>query len=104
MKTAPVVLLIASNAFGAAPWELLTQGAAEENAARRAMAIVALGTIRTAQAEKLVLAAVSDKAVPVRLAAVSALAEQKSRAAVPKLKAALDDEAAEVSFSAAKAL
>ncbi len=104
MRIALLVLLIASNAFAAAPWEVLTQGAAEENSTKRAVAIVALGTIRTPQADKLVLAAVSDKAVPVRLAAVSALAEQKSRTAIPKLKAALEDEAAEVSFSAAKAL
>src|SRR5437763_12014843 len=98
MKITPLVLLIASNAFAAAPWELLTQGAAEENSTRRALAIVALGTIRTPQADKLVLAAVVDKAPAVRLAAVSALAEQKSRAAIPKRKAALDDEAAEISF------
>jgi HEAT repeat protein len=104
MKITSVVLLIASNAFAVAPWEMLTQGAAEENSTRRALAIIALGTIRTPQAEKLVLAALSDKSSPVRLAAVSVLAEQKSRAAIPKLRAALDDEAAEVSFSAAKAL
>jgi HEAT repeat protein len=104
MRIAPLVLLIASNALAAAPWEMLTHGAAEENSIRRAQAIIALGTIRTPQAEKLVLAALDDKAAGVRLAAVSALAEQKSRAAIPKLRLALDDEAAEVSFSAAKAL
>jgi len=104
MRIATLFLLVVSNAFAAAPWDVLTQGAAEENSTRRALAIVALGTIRTPQADKLVLAAVSDKAAPVRLAAVSALAEQKSRSAIPKLKTALDDEAAEVGFSAAKAL
>jgi HEAT repeat protein len=104
MKIAALVLLIASNVFAAAPWEILTQGAAEENSTKRAQAIIALGTIRTPRAEKLVMAALSDKSATVRLAAVSALADQKSRAAIPKLKLAVDDEAAEVSFSAAKAL
>jgi HEAT repeat protein len=85
-------------------WETLTRGAAEDSAMKRAAAVAALGTIRTARAEKLVEAAVSDKDSTVRLTAVSALAERKSRSAIPKLKVALEDDAAEVSFSAAKAL
>jgi HEAT repeat protein len=89
---------------GAGAWETLTRGAAEENAMKRAAAVAALGTIRTARAEKLVEAAMSDKDSTVRLTAVSALAERKSRSAIPKLKVALEDDAGEVSFSAAKAL
>src|SRR5207244_366454 len=92
------------NVFAANPWALLTQGAADENSTRRALAIAALGTVPTAQAERLVESALKDKDSIVRLSAVSALAERKSRAAIPKLRAALDDDAAEVSFSAAKAL
>ena len=83
---------------------MLTQGAAEESSTRRALAIFALGTIRTPQADRFVLAALGDKSPTVRLSAVSTLGEQKSRAAIPKLRVALDDEAAEVSFLAAKAL
>lgn len=104
MRLASLVLLIAFNGFGAAPWGLLTQGASDDNSAKRAHAIIALGTIRTPQAERLVLAALDDKSSLVRLAAVGTLGEQKARAAIPKLRVALDDEAAEVSFLAAKAL
>jgi HEAT repeat protein len=104
MKFRLLVLLMASNVFAAKPWELLSQGAADENPTRRALAIAALGTVPTAQAERLVEAALKDKDSVVRLSAVSALAERKSRAAIPKLRATLDDDVAEVSFSAAKAL
>ena len=38
MRIATLVLLIASNAFAAAPWDVLTQGAAEENYTKRALA------------------------------------------------------------------
>ena len=104
MKIAPLVLLFALNIFAASPWELLTQGAGDDDSSKRAQAIVALGTIRTLQADRLVLAALNDKSSTVRLAAVGTLGEQKVRAAIPKLRVALDDEAAEVSFLAAKAL
>jgi HEAT repeat protein len=104
MKIVPLLWLMAFRAVSAAPWELLTQGAAEDNPSKRAHAIVALGTVRTPQAEKLVMAALDDKSSIVRLAAVGTLGEQKTRAAIPKLRVALDDEAAEVSFLAAKAL
>jgi len=99
-----LALLTACNVFAANPWALLTQGAADENSTKRALAIAALGTVPTARAERLVEGALKDKDSMVRLSAVSALAERKSRAAIPKLRAALDDDAAEVSFSAAKAL
>ena len=104
MRFVPLLFLIAFNAFAVTPWQLLTQGAADDNSSQRAHAIVALGTIRTPQAERLVLAALNDKSSTVRLAAVSVLGEEKTRAAIPKLRVALDDEAAEVSFVAAKAL
>jgi HEAT repeat protein len=104
MKVAYLLVLIAYDLFGATPWELLTQGAADPNFTKRAHAIVALGTIPTAEAKNLVFAAFNDKSPDVRLAAVSALAEQKSPTAIRKLRAALDDDTAEVSFSAARAL
>jgi HEAT repeat protein len=85
-------------------WEILTAGAAEENAYKRAPAISALATVGTPEADKMVNTALTDKEIIVRLAAVGALAERKSRADIPKLKIALDDESGEISFTAAKAL
>jgi HEAT repeat protein len=83
---------------------MLTSAAAEDSPYKRVPAIVALGTIQSAEADKLVVAALKDKEVFVRFAAVNALAERKSRADIPKLKIALEDQAGEVSFTAAKAL
>jgi hypothetical protein len=83
---------------------MLTEGAAEDSGYKRAEAISALGTIRSPQADKLVVAALADKDIMVRIAAVSALADRKSRADIPMLKMALDDESGEVSFIAARAL
>jgi len=83
---------------------MLTDGAAESSPYKRSPAISALGTIPTPDARKLVDAALTDKEILVRLAAVSAIAERKSRADIPKLKKALDDESGEVSFTAAHAL
>jgi HEAT repeat protein len=85
-------------------WQMLTEGAEDDNAYKRAPAIAALGTIRTPAADKLVAEALEDDEVFVRFSAVSALADRKSRADIPKLKKALEDEAGEVSFTAAKAL
>src|SRR5215472_17931975 len=85
-------------------WEILTGGAAEENAYKRAPAIRALATLHTPEADKFVEIAMTDKEVLVRLAAVSAIADRKSRVDIPKLKTALEDESGEVSFVAAKAL
>src|SRR5207253_6823025 len=104
MRFVLLPFLFALHMFAASPWELLTQGAAEENSTKRAQAIGALGTVRTSQAEKLVEAALSDKDSLVRLTAVTAIADRRSRSAIPKLRAALDDEAGEISFTAAKAL
>jgi HEAT repeat protein len=85
-------------------WQILTEGAAEDNGYKRAAAITALATIRSPEADKLVASALADKDIMVRFAAVSALADRKSRADIPKLKTALDDESGEISFTAAKAL
>jgi len=103
-----VTLLAAGLLSGATPsdtaWGILAQGAADENSAKRAEAVSAIGSIRLARATRMVEAALSDKDHSVRLAAVIALADRNSRAAIPTLKTALDDEAAEVSFTAAQAL
>ena len=52
----------------------------------------------------MVQSAMYDKDVPVRLAAVSSLAEVKTKRSISALKKALDDDIPEVSFAAAKAL
>ena len=44
MKIVCFALMIAFNLFAVSPWEMLTQGAAEDNSTRRAQAITALGT------------------------------------------------------------
>jgi HEAT repeat protein len=85
-------------------WQILTDGATEQNGYKRAPAISALSTIRTPEADKFVVAALTDKELMVRFAAVSGLADRKLRADIPRLKTALDDESGEVSFLAAKAL
>ena len=85
-------------------WQMLTEGAAEESGYKRAPAISALTTIRSPEADKLVVAALADKDLLVRFAAVSGLADRKLRTDIPKLKRVLDDESGEVSFLAAKAL
>jgi HEAT repeat protein len=85
-------------------WRILTEGAAESSPYKRAPAISALGTIPSPEARKLVDAALTDKEILVRLAAVSAMADRKSRADIPRLKIALDDTSGEVSFTAAHAL
>ena len=85
-------------------WQMLTEGAAEESGYKRAPAISALTTIRSLEADKLVVAALADKDLLVRFAAVSGLADRKLRTDIPKLKRVLDDESGEVSFLAAKAL
>ena len=67
-------------------WQMLTAAAAEESGYKRAPAISALTTIRSPEADKLVVKALTDKDLLVRFAAVSGLADRKSRADIPKLK------------------
>jgi len=86
-------------------WGILIRGVAEENAIRRAQAVAALGAIgNLPKAAGLTEPALADKEWTVRQAAVAALGEMKSRASIPKLQQALDDDTPEVSFTAAKAL
>jgi HEAT repeat protein len=53
---------------------------------------------------KMLESALSDKDVPVQLAAVSSLADLKTRRSIAALKRALEDDVPEVSFAAARAL
>jgi HEAT repeat protein len=86
-------------------WECLNDGLAEKNYDRRAQAIAALGTIGLRRdAVSLIEGGLKDKDSPVRQAAVDVLGTMKSRSSIPKLRAALDDNSAVVSFAAAQAL
>ncbi|HVW84950.1 MAG TPA: HEAT repeat domain-containing protein [Bryobacteraceae bacterium] len=75
------------------------------NPAKRIEAVIALGVVRP-QARPLRTAeeALKDKDSGVRQAACSTLGEMRSRAALPGLREALNDDAPEVVFAAAKAL
>lgn len=84
---------------------MLTAGANSHTLARRQEALAALGTMgANRRAVRLVEAALSDKDPSVRQLAAQNLGEMHARSSIPKLKAALDDESAEVSFAAARSL
>jgi HEAT repeat protein len=86
-------------------WKTLTGGATETNPNKRKLALSALVTAGTnRRAVNLVASLLKDKEVDVRQTAASALGEMNARAAIPKLVEALDDEAPEVSFTAARSL
>ena len=88
-----------------AAWLMLIRGAAEDKTEKRMEALSALGTIRRNQeALKFLETALSDKDRDVRQMAATTLGEIRSRSSVPKLKQALDDDAPEVVFAAARSL
>lgn len=90
---------------GAEAWKVLEDGLSDErNSERRARAALALGLAGGVKGRKLAEGSLSDANPEVRVAAVQALAEMDARAAIPKIKAALDDEDAGVVFAAAQAL
>lgn len=87
-------------------WERIKRLLAEENPAKRKLAVAALGAIGGGNSESMRLLGESlrnDKDVEVRSLTASALAETKSKKAIPLLKPALEDDPA-VAFAAAKAL
>jgi HEAT repeat protein len=86
-------------------WKCLNEGLAEKSSERRAEAIVALSTVGIrSDVVRLVESGLADKSLEVRQIAAAALGDMKSRSSIPKLREALDDESAAVSFTAAKAL
>ncbi len=88
-----------------AAWLMLVRGANEEKAEKRIEALSALGTVRRKQeALKFLETALSDKDRDVRQMAATTLGEIRSRSSVPKLKQALEDDAPEVVFAAARSL
>jgi HEAT repeat protein len=86
-------------------WKMLNEGIAEKTADRRAQAISALGTIGVRpDVVHLVESGLDDSSLDVRQIAAATLGDMKSRGSIPKLRAALDDDSAAVSFTAAQAL
>ena len=83
--------------------DILQQALADKNPETRKHAVVALSLVG-GQFLSPLKAMLHDKEVEVRLATVSSLAEVKSQQAVAALRDALNDEAPEVSFAAAKVL
>jgi HEAT repeat protein len=86
-------------------WDVMNHALADGGTAKRIQAITALGSIGPSpRVLDLLEAALSDKEVTVRQTAAAVLGEMKAQKAVPRLKEALDDESAEVSFTAACSL
>lgn len=87
------------------PWQILTAGAANRNAMRRAEAVAALGTIGTSRrAVSLIERALGDTDPSIRQLAAMILGEIRARSSIPKLKQALRDDSPAVGFAAAKSL
>jgi HEAT repeat protein len=85
--------------------DLLRTALGEHGPETRRQAVLALSLLGGRQPYiTMVQSALADKDLPVRLAAVSSLAEVRSKTSISALKQALDDDTPEVSFAAAKAL
>jgi HEAT repeat protein len=86
-------------------WLMLIRGASDEKAEKRIEALSALGTVRrNREAEKFLENALRDEDRDVRQMSATTLGEMRSRNSIPKLKQALEDEAPEVVFAAARSL
>ena len=87
------------------PWQLLAEGVESRTVARRQEALAALGTLGARErAIQLVVAALDDKDPSVRQLAARSLGQMHAKSAIPKLREALNDDSAGVSFAAAKSL
>jgi HEAT repeat protein len=86
-------------------WDVLQKGLADSNPEKRKMSAAALAGAGTNAKvlQMLYDAMTNDKDPEVRQAATSSLGEMKARVAIPKLKAAMDNDP-EVSFVAARSL
>ena len=88
-----------------AAWGVLAHGVADNKVSKRTNAIVALGTIGARpEVVRLIEAGLADKDSDVRRIAAATLGEIRARRSIPKLKQAVEDDAPEVSFTAATAL
>lgn len=86
-------------------WQMIEAGLKDAKEQTRIDALNALGTLRgEKQTEKLLLDALKDNNVDVRVAAVTACSNTEDRDFVPALREALGDPAPEVDFAAAVSL
>jgi HEAT repeat protein len=86
-------------------WEVLSGGMSDSNPVKRAQALAAIGTLGLTQRSiSAVEAGLNDKDSFVRQTAVAVLGDMRSRRSIPKLRQALNDDAPEVKFAAAKTL
>lgn len=105
-----LLLCFVSSLFGAtsaetSAWEVLNHALSESNPAKRVQAITALSSIGDApHVFDLLEAGLNDKDAMVRQSAAAVLGEARVLPAIPLLKKALDDDSAEVSFTAARSL
>jgi hypothetical protein len=86
-------------------WQLLEKGCASDKTSNRATAVLVLGLIpNNAKSARLAEKALTDDKPEVRTAAAAALGEMRSRASIPKLRAAFDDQDPLVVLAAAHSL
>ncbi len=86
-------------------WQILEDACAGDKSGDRATAILVLGLIpNDARSTKLAQKALTDDRPEVRAAAAAALGNMQSKASIPKLKAALDDQDPSVALAAAHSL
>jgi HEAT repeat protein len=86
-------------------WTILSDGARDKSYEKRSKAVHALGLIAgDSRARTMAEAALSDEREEVRATAADVLGMMKAKESIPKLKAAVNDKATGVVFSAANAL
>ena len=85
-------------------WTIINEGLAQEDPLKRRKALNALAMAATPPAIAKMETGLEDKNDGVRQTAVAMLGQIRSRRSIPKLKKALDDDAPEVAFTAAKVL
>ena len=86
-------------------WQILEDACTGDKSGDRATAILVLGLIpNDSRSAKLAQKALTDDRPEVRAAAAAALGNMQSRASIPKLKAAMDDQDPSVALAAAHSL
>ena len=86
-------------------WQILEDACTGDKSGDRATAILVLGLIpNDSKSAKLAQMALTDDRAEVRSAAAAALGNMQSRASIPKLKAAMDDQDPSVALAAAHSL
>lgn len=100
----PAPAKISSNPKGQA-WQILEDACTGDKSGDRATAVLVLGLIpNDSRSAKLAQKALTDDRPEVRAAAAAALGNMQSKASIPKLKAALDDQDPSVALAAAHSL